>query len=48
LPKNWAEKLLNLDNNFREIGYFTCGEASVEFNNSEYNALLKSKPYKHF
>lgn len=48
LPKNWAEKLLDLDNNFKEIGYFTNGEASVEFNNSKYNELLNSKPYKHF
>ena len=48
LPKKWADKLLNLDNTFKEIGYFTYGKASVEFNKSKYNKLLNSEPYKHF
>ena len=48
LPKNWAKKLSKFDKNIKEIGYFTSGEASIEFTDSNKNKLLKSKPFKHF
>lgn len=48
LPKKWAKKLSNLDKNINEIGFFTEGEPSVEFNESENNKLLNNAPFKHF
>ena len=48
LPKKWANNFLNLDKNTKEIGYFTDGKASVEFNYPKKNKLLKNKPFKHF
>ena len=48
LPKKWANKIMQLDNNIKEIGYFTDGKASVGFSNSTNNKLLKFKSFKHF
>ena len=48
LPKNWAKKLLKLDKNIKEIGFFTNGEPSIEFKNHEKNSLLNNSPFKHF
>ena len=48
LPKKWAKKLSNLDKNINEIGFFTEGEPSIEFNESENNKLLNNAPFKHF
>jgi len=48
LPKLWAKKLSTLDKNINEIGYFTKGEPSIEFNDNNKNKLLKNTPFKHF
>ena len=48
LPKKWAKKLLKLDKNIYEIGYFSNGEPSIEFKDSNKNKLLKNTPFKHF
>jgi len=48
LPKRWATNLTRLDKNIKEIGYFTKGEASIEFKNNKKDALLKNTPFKHF
>jgi len=48
LPKRWATNLTRLDKNINEIGYFTNGEASIEFKDSKRDELLKNTPFKHF
>ena len=48
LPKKWANSLSKLDKNIKEIGYFTNGDASIEFRDSNKNKLLKNTPFKHF
>jgi len=48
LPKKWANSLSKLDKNIKEIGYFTKGEPSVEFQDNSKNELLKHKPFNHF
>ena len=48
LPKKWATNLVKLDKNISEIGYFTNGEASIEFKDKNKNQLLKNTPFKHF
>ena len=48
LPQKWAKKLLKLDKNIYEIGYFSNGEPSIEFKDSNKNKLLKNSPFKHF
>ena len=48
LPKKWAEKIVKHDKNIKQIGYFTDGEASVEFSDPKKNKLLKFQPFKHF
>ena len=48
LQKNWAKKLLKLDKNIKEIGFFTNGKPSIEFKNNEKNDLLINSPFKHF
>ena len=48
LPRKWAKNLINLDNNISEIGYFTDGSPSVEFQNLKNNNFLKYKSFSHF
>ena len=48
LPKSWAKKLLKIDKNIKEIGFFTNGKPSIEFKDNENNDLLKNSPFKHF
>ena len=48
LPKKWAKKLSKLDKNITEIGFFTEGEPSIEFEDSKKNKLLNNTPFKHF
>jgi len=48
LPQRWANNLSKLDNNVNEIGYFSNGEPSIEFNDNKKNKLLRKKPFKHF
>ena len=47
LPDKWATNLANLDKNIEKIGYFTEGEASVEFKDQK-NKFLNYEPFKHF
>ncbi len=48
LPKKWAKNLSKLDKNIKRIGYFTDGEASIEFKENNKNKLLNNSPFKHF
>ena len=48
LPKKWAKNISNLDKEIYEIGYFTNGEPSIEFKETNKNKLLKNTPFKHF
>jgi len=48
LPKKWAKNLCKLNKNIYEIGYFSNGKPSIEFNDKNKNQLLKNKPFKHF
>ena len=48
LPKKWANNLTKLDKNIYQIGYFTNGEPSIDFEDKNKNQLLKSTPFKHF
>ena len=48
LPKKWARKLIRLDKNINEIGYFANGDPSIEFKDNQKDALLKNTPFKHF
>ena len=48
LPKEWANNFMNLDNNIREIGYFTEGKPTVELDDAQKKKLLKFKPFEHF
>ena len=48
LPPKWANNFLNLDNKIKKIGYFTDGEALVEFKDPKDDKLLSYKPFKHF
>ena len=47
LPKDWATKLIELNNNITEIGYFTKGNPSVEMKNYP-NKNLDNISYSHF
>ena len=42
LPKKWANELSKLDKDINEIGYFTDGEPSIEFKESNKNKLLNN------
>ena len=48
LPKKWAKNLSKLDKNINEIGFFSDGEPSIEFKDSDKNKLLNKTPFKHF
>ena len=49
LPKSWAEELLKMDNQIKEIGYFAKGNSSVEIENCPINNLIKENySYCHF
>ena len=48
LPKKWATNLLNLDNHISEIGFFTEGQPSVEFQNLNNDKLLRYRSFSHF
>ena len=48
LPKKWAMNLSNLNKDIKEIGFFTDGEPSIEFKDSNKNKLLDNTPFKHF
>ena len=48
LPKKWAKNLSKLDKDIKEIGFFTDGEPSIGFKDSNKKKLFDNTPYKHF
>ena len=48
LPRDWASKLLEMDNELTEIGYLTKGSPNVEIKNHPNKSNLDDKPYSHF
>ena len=48
LPKKWAKNLTKIDKNIHEIGYFSKGKPSIEFEDKNKKILLKNAPFKHF
>jgi len=48
LPREWASKLILLDNKITEIGYFIEGNPKVEIINYPNNFYLDNNSYSHF
>jgi len=48
LPRDCATKLIQMDNQITEIGYFTEGEPSVEIKNYPNKENLDNNSYSHF
>ena len=48
LPRNWANKLMEMNNEVTEIGYFTEGSPNVEIKNYPNKNDLDNKSYSHF
>ena len=48
LPRNWANKLIQMDNEIIEIGYFTQGIPNVEIKNYPNKNYLDNNSYSHF
>jgi len=48
LPRNWANKLIQMDNEITEIGYFTEGSPNVEIKNYPNINNLDNNSYSHF
>ena len=48
LPKDWANKLVQMDNEVTEIGYFTEGMPNVEIKNYPNKNNLDNNSYSHF
>ena len=48
LPRDWASKLMRIDNKITEIGYFTEGSPDIEIKNYPKNKFLRNNSYSHF
>ena len=48
LPSDWANKLILMDNEITEIGYFTNGSPNIEIKNYPNNFYLDDNSYSHF
>ena len=48
LPRDWASKLMQMDKNITEIGYFTQGSPNVEIKNYPNKNNLYNNSYSHF
>tara|TARA_B100000212_G_scaffold297969_1_gene241957 strand:- start:81 stop:1067 length:987 start_codon:yes stop_codon:yes gene_type:complete len=48
LPRDWANKLMQLDNEITEIGYFTKGSPNVDIKNYPNQNNLDNISYSHF
>ena len=48
LPRDWANKLIQIDNEITEIGYFTKGSPNVEIKNYPYKKYLGNNSFSHF
>ncbi len=48
LPRDWASKLMQMDKNITEIGYFTQGSPNVEIKNYPNKYSFYNNSYSHF
>ena len=48
LPRDWANKLIQMDKDITEIGYFTQGSPNVEIKNYPNKNNLNNNSYSHF
>ena len=48
LPRDWANKLMLIDKDIQEIGYFTIGDPNVEIKNYPNKKYLENDSYSHF
>ncbi len=48
LPKDWANKLIQQNNEITEIGYFSDGRPNVEIKNYPNNIYLDNNSFSHF
>ena len=48
LPRDWASKLIQMDKDITEIGYFTHGSPNVEIKNYPNKNNLYNNSYSHF
>ena len=48
LPRDWATKLIQMNNEIKEIGYFTKGTPNVEIKNYPNKNNLDNNSYSHF
>ena len=48
LPRDWASKLIQMDKDLTEIGYFTQGSPNVEIKNYPNKNNLYNNSYSHF
>ncbi len=48
LPRDWASKLIQMDKDITEIGYFTQGSPNVEIKNYPNKNNLYNNSYSHF
>ena len=48
LPRDWASKLIQLDEKIKEIGYFTQGSPNVEIKNYPNKNNLDNNSYTHY
>ena len=48
LPRDWASKLMQMDKNITEIGYFTQGSPNVEIKNYPNKNNFYNNSYSHF
>ncbi len=48
LPREWASKLIQMDDEITEIGYFTEGKPNVEIKNYPNKNKLDNNSYSHF
>ncbi len=48
LPRDWASKLIQMENEITEIGYFIAGSPNVEIKNYPNKINLDNNSYSHF
>jgi len=48
LPRDWASKLIEMNDDVTEIGYFATGNPDVEIKNYPNNFYLDNNSYSHF
>ena len=48
LPRDWATKLIQMNNKIKEIGYFTKGTPNVEIKNYPNKNNLNNNSFSHF